>query len=298
MPAVSAGEATEAAAPASAVAFGVVLLECRAEKLLDSALFEPAPLDSAPLDTAPLDTAPLDTASFDTAPFGTAVRAEPAAGSRLSRASAGRAGRAAFERALAGRGRLTEPDAALRFWLDPLRPLRAGGPSSGARASCRAPERLTGCATLRSPCACPGAVPVATAREPFRTFASVFPNVFGACPPACFPFPSARPALLPPAFFILAPVASAAGLPARRAGVAAVAADADAAPAAACCAGPRGRTGFRADGLPARTGTRSGAVGRGCLAVSLTRIESRKRMTRFGPRNPLWSGAREATSNV
>lgn len=41
-------------------------------------------------------------------------------------------------------------------------------------------------------------------------------------------------------------------------------------------AAPAVLTGLRADGLPERTGARSGVLGRGCLAVSLTRIDSRK----------------------
>lgn len=48
-------------------------------------------------------------------------------------------------------------------------------------------------------------------------------------------------------------------------------------PAARGAAAPR--AGLRADGLPERTGARSGVSGRGCLAVSLTRIDSRKNGT-------------------
>ena len=50
-----------------------------------------------------------------------------------------------------------------------------------------------------------------------------------------------------------------------------------AAPAARGAAAPR--AGLRADGLPERTGARSGVSGRGCLAVSLTRIDSLKNGT-------------------
>jgi len=48
-------------------------------------------------------------------------------------------------------------------------------------------------------------------------------------------------------------------------------------PAARGAAAPR--AGLRADGLPERTGARSGVSGRGCLAVSLTRIDSLKNGT-------------------
>ena len=51
-------------------------------------------------------------------------------------------------------------------------------------------------------------------------------------------------------------------------------------PEAAGCAPSQVRGVFRADGLPVRTGARLGDAGRGCLAVSLTRIKSHTAIAR------------------